>query len=115
MFKNRRDAAIKVADSLFAAEFAIDAALARAAELNGAMVTARCEANVSALLGQDAFEVAASTFAALAQARAGIVETHKRLSEAQIKMGLRTVAMGDTQDKEGSWALAEPAPLRAVG
>lgn len=99
MLKNRRDAAMKVADSLFAAEEAIDAALARAAELSGAMVTARRHANISAIVGQDAFEVAASTFAALAQARAGIVETHKRLSETQIQVGLRTISIGDEGTK----------------
>lgn len=95
MLKDRREAAFKVAESLFAAEEAIDAALARAAELNGNMVTARASANLSALVGQDAFEVSAAAFAALARARCDIVETHKRLSEAKIQVGLRTVAIGD--------------------
>jgi len=114
MFKNRRDAAIKVADSLFAAEDAIDAALARAAEFNSTLVQARTQAQVSALVGQDAFEVAVSTYAALARARADIVETHKRLSEAKIQIGLRTVSMGDNYPKPPE-ALDRPARLRAVG
>ena len=95
MLKQRREAAIKVAESLFATEEAIDAALARAAELNGMMVTARSDAGLSALVGQDAFEVSAAAFAALARARCDIVETHKRLSEAKIQVGLRTLAVGD--------------------
>jgi hypothetical protein len=95
MLRDRRSAAIKVAKSLFAAEEAIDLALARAAELNGAMVTARSDAKLSALVGQDAFEVSASAFAALARARCDIVETHKRLDEAKIQVGLRTMAWGD--------------------
>jgi len=95
MLKKRRDAAMRVAESLFAAEDAIDAALARAAELNGILVTARTDAQLSALVGQDAFEVAASAFAALARARGDIVETHKRLSETQVQVGLRTIAFGD--------------------
>lgn len=99
MLKARRDAAMKVAASLFAAEEAIDAALARAAELNSTMATARNEARVSALIGQDAFEVAASAFAALARARCDIVETHKRLTEAKIQIGLRTVSVGDAGPK----------------
>lgn len=99
MLKSRREAAIKVAESLFAAEEAIDAALARAAELNGNMVTARTDARLSALVGQDAFEVSASAFAALARARGDIVETHRRLSEAKIQVGLRTVSMGDELPK----------------
>lgn len=97
MLKDRRSAAIKVAQSLFAAEAAIDLALARAAELNGNMVTARSEANLSALVGQDAFEVSAAAFAALARARCDIVETHRRLSEAKIQVGLRTIAVGDDE------------------
>jgi hypothetical protein len=113
MFKERRDAATKVVASLYAAEDAIDAALARAAELNGALVTARTDAKLSALVGQDAFEVAASTFAALARARADIVETHKRLSETKIQVGLRAVAIGDSVPKPPS-ALAEVPHLQAV-
>ena len=95
MFKERRAAALKVAESLFAAEEAIDAALARVAELNGTLAIARTEAKLSAVVAQDAFEVAASTFAALARARCDIVETHKRLGDAQIQIGLRTVSFGD--------------------
>lgn len=99
MLKDRRNAALKVAQSLFAAEEAIDAALARAAELSGNIVTARNEAKVSALVGQDAFELSAAAFAALARARGEIVETHKRLSETKIQIGLRTIAWGDELPK----------------
>jgi hypothetical protein len=95
MLKDRRNAAQKVAESLFAAEEAIDAALARTAELTGAMVSARVDANLSALVAQDAFEVSASAVNALTRARGDIVETHKRLSAAQIQVGLRTVSFGD--------------------
>ena len=95
MLKARRDAAMKVAQSLFAAEEAIDIALAKVAEFNGTMVTARTEANLSAVVGQDAFEAAASVFAALARARCDIVETHRRLSETKDQIGLRTVSVGD--------------------
>ncbi len=114
MLKDRRSAAIKVAESLFAAERAIDIALARAAELNGNMVTARSEANLSAVVGQDAFEVSASAFAALARARCDIVETHKRLSEAKIRMGLRTLAVGDGTDKDPPFEMTDDRRLRVV-
>src|SRR4051794_18156594 len=95
MLKKRRDAAMKVAERLWAAEDAIDAALARAAELNGTLVSARSEADLSAVVVQDAFEVAAATFAALAKARGEIIETHRRLTETKNQVGLRTVAIGD--------------------
>ena len=99
MLKDRRNAAMKIAGSLLAVEDAIDAALARAAELNGAMVTARSEAKLSALVVQDAFEVSAAAFAALARARSDIVETHKRLSDTRNRVGLRTVNIGDLPPK----------------
>jgi len=114
MLKARRTAAIKVAESLWATEAAIDAALARAAELNGNMVTARGEANVSALVGQDAFEVSAAAFAALARARCDIVETHRRLSETKIQMGLRTVDIGDVPEKPGVLEELAERHLKAV-
>lgn len=95
MLKARRDAAMKVADSLFAAEDAIDAAFARVAELNGTLAMARSDAQLSAIVAQDAFELAASTLSVLAKARGEIVETHKRLSEAQVQIGLRAVSFGD--------------------
>jgi hypothetical protein len=114
MFKKRRDAAMKVAESLFAAEEAIDAAIARAAEFNCTLVTARTDAQLSALVGQDAFEVAAAAFASLAKARADIVETHKRLSEAKIQVGLRTISFGDSLPKPPKAELREGAHLQAV-
>lgn len=114
MLKDRRNAAIKVAESLWAAEAAIDAALARAAELNGNMVTARADANLSALVGHDAFEVSAAAFAALARARSDIVETHKRLSATKIQIGLRTLSMGDGPEKPGFLEEGENRHLKIV-
>jgi hypothetical protein len=114
MLKKRRDAAMKVAESLFAAEEAIDAAIARSAEFNCTLVTARTDAQLSALVGQDAFEVAAAAFAALAKARADIVETHKRLSEAKIQVGLRTVSIGDMVPKPAVTGAADARHLQAV-
>lgn len=114
MLNDRRTAAIKVAESLLAAEEAIDAALARAAELNGTMVTARTDANLSALVGHDAFELSVAAFAALARARCDIVATHKRLSETKIQVGLRTVAIGDLPPKEPEGERGEVRHLQAV-
>jgi len=108
MLKQRREAAMKVAECLFAAEEAIDAALARTAELNSKMVTARSEASLSALVCQDAFEVSAAAFAALARARCDIIETHKRLNETKIQIGLRTVGIGDGGDCPPSAKLDSP-------
>lgn len=95
MLKARREAAMKVADSLFSLEKAIDEALTRAAEFHGTLISARTDAKLSALVAHEAFETAASAFASLARARCDVVETHNRLSEAKDQIGLRTVAIGD--------------------
>mgnify|MGYP003579822505 CR=1 FL=1 len=95
MLRKRREAAAKVAAGLFAVEEAIDQALKRAAELNALMPGARTDANLSAVVGQDAFEGAAETFASLAKARHHIVQTHHRLEETKNRIGLRTE--GDPQ------------------
>jgi hypothetical protein len=113
MLNNRRTAALKVAECLYAAEDAIDVALARAAELTGAMVTARTDANLSALVGQDAFEVSAAAVSTLTRARGELVETHKRLTNAKIQVGLRTLAVGD-MGKPPSAELEDGLHLRSV-
>ena len=99
MLMKRRNAAVKVARELFALERAIDAALVQAAELSAVMPTATAEANLSAIVIQDAFEGSAATFAALAQARRHVIETHHRLTETKIQIGLRTLSFGDGNDK----------------
>ena len=113
MLKTRRKAAEQVAESLFAAEKAIDAALARAASLNETMVNASAEANLSSLVGQEAFEVTSAAFFTLAKARGEIVEAHRRLSETQIEIGLRTYSFGDLVPKPPK-EQGELGALRAV-
>jgi hypothetical protein len=114
MLKARRDAAMKVAESLFAAEDAIDAALARAAELNAAIVTARRDANLSAMVGHDAFEMTASAFAALARARCDIIESHKRLDEAKTQIGLRVMSVGELGKPPAEAGHQKSSHLQAV-
>lgn len=95
----RIEAAQQVADRLFAAEVAIDAALTAAAELNAVIPVARTRANISAVVGQCAVESAAGTLSALVNARRYIVDTHNRLKETQDQIGLRTVSFGGGTDK----------------
>jgi hypothetical protein len=99
MLNKRKEAAMKVARSLWAAEDALDAALAKAAELSGALVSARVDANLSAIVAQDAFEGAAAALATITRARGELVETHRRLTAAKIQIGLRSLAVGDTDTK----------------
>ena len=102
MLKERREIAQSVADQLFAAEAAIDAAIAATATLTGMMPSVRGSAGLSALIGQDALMEASQTCAALVQARGSIVATHKALSVAQKQMGLGAVAFGGLVTKPPS-------------
>lgn len=83
-----------VAARLHAAEAAIDAALAETAQLAALLPAARAEAYLSAVTGQKAFDGAAASIGALAEARARIVDTHNALAALARKMGLETVAVG---------------------
>ncbi len=99
MLKQRRDAAQQLAHRLFETEKAIDEAISKMADLAGYMPVARNNANLSAVVGQDAMSHAAQTLATLVGARGEIVETHNRLAETQIQIGLREMAVGSGNDK----------------
>lgn len=99
MPKQRLEIARQVADQLFAAEAAIDTALAQTATLTGLMPAVRADARLSALMGQGALERAIEAVSALGQARRSIVEAHKELSITQKQMGLGTVNFGGLVDK----------------
>lgn len=90
----RRAVAQDVADRLFAAEQAIDVAIAKTAELTGYMPTARVEAGLACEVGQEALEYAAESFSTLVRARAQIIASHRELNAAKDNIGLRTVSFG---------------------
>jgi hypothetical protein len=110
MLNKRRSAAQEVANRLMAAEEAIDAALAAVAELQGYLPVARCEANLAACVGQEAFEGAAETMSSLIRARRNIVDTHHHLAETKDQIGLRAVALGGLGQK----AELNPGGLKVV-
>lgn len=94
MLKQRRLAAETVAEALFAAERAIDAAIASTAALAGLIPEQRQQANLSAMIGQDALMTTIQTMGALGAAREGIVTTHRHLTTAQRDIGLSAVSFG---------------------
>lgn len=98
----------QIADQLFAAEAAIDGALSAVATLTAMLPNARIEANLSAVVGQGVFDRSCQTIAALTEARRGIVETHRELTDVQRKVGLGAVALGGV-DKPGE--NGEPVPI----
>ena len=89
-----------LAARLYAAEAAIDQALSETAFLAAALPSARAEAYLSAVTGQRAFDGAAASFGALAEARSHLVQTHTTLAALARKLGLDTLAVGPL-DKPG--------------
>lgn len=71
-----------VATRLLATEEAIDTAIACAAGLVGYMPVARQGTQVSAAVGQPAFEQVIATMSMLGEARRRIVEAHQSLAES---------------------------------
>ena len=116
MLKQRRMAHDQVAAGLFDAEAAIDAALNKTAALTAVIPAARAGAGLSALFGQDALERLSETIAALAQARRGIVETHKELAVVKTQIGLGAVVMGgdDGEKPPVNNVTAEAANVRPL-
>jgi len=97
----RRIMANQVAEKLFETEVAIDGALTKLAGLAGLLPRARMESNISAVVGQSAFESIARSLTALTEARREIVDTHHRLVEMQNAVGLRGLAFGGGEKPEG--------------
>ncbi|MEI6485986.1 MAG: hypothetical protein WCO11_06935 [Sphingomonadales bacterium] len=91
MLKERRLAANKIAEQLFAAEAAINAAVSAVAQLTAVMPMAAQEANLAACIGQDALMNAMSTCQQLIEARSRIIATHAALRSAQTQIGLDAV------------------------
>ena len=80
--------------SLITAERAIDTAFKATAQLAADMSHARLEANISAVVGQDAFDEICETLASLGRSRAALVRTHGRLDDVRTQIGCRTIAAG---------------------
>lgn len=97
-----------LAARLYAAESAVDSALAEVASLTAALPRARSDAYLSAVAGQKVFDSAAASVAALAEARSHLVQTHCALAALARKLGLDALAIGPA-DKPGD----EPGRDRA--
>lgn len=90
----------RIAAQLYAAETAVDLALAETAGLAARLPGARAQAYLSATTGQKAFESVAQSICALAAARAHLVQTHNTLGALARALGLDALAIGPV-DKPG--------------
>lgn len=97
---SRTDLGERLAQRLYAAEAAIDRALAEAAELAAFLPRARAEAMIAATTGQAAFESSAAAIAALAAARGHVAHTHRTLDALGRRMGIDVSATGPMDKPE---------------
>ena len=88
MLKERRHAVTTVAEALWEAEAAIDAALSKTAALTGSIPEVTKSARLCTEVGQNAMERASQILMSLTEARRAIVETHKELTVAQHQIGM---------------------------
>lgn len=80
----------QVANKLIATEHAVDGALAEAAELMSAMITARKDVNASLVFADDCQVKLMDAIKALSEARTAMVGVHHELYEAKLRLGIRT-------------------------
>jgi uncharacterized protein YjcR len=113
MRTNRMVATQEVANQLFAAEAAIDVAIAEAAKLSALMPQARVNANLSAVVGQEAMSEASNTLCNLIQARSDIVKTHNALDAVKCEIGLRAMSMGGAVNKGAADRVLEVVAIAA--
>ncbi len=114
MLNQRLSAAKSVATDLFTFETALDQAIVAGSKLSSQIIGARFDANLSAVLGQDAIEGVMRTLTTIAAARRELIETHHRLKDVADEIGLRTVSFGDGLKGPASAVHQESSPLRSV-
>jgi hypothetical protein len=90
----RRRLGADLAERLWSAEQAVDAALGEAAALIALLPQARRQAALAATVAQPAFSAAADSVAALAKARGDLVEAHRTLAALARRLGLDALAAG---------------------
>ena len=95
MLNARLSAAKKVATSLFSTEVEIDSAVVSTAGLIVTVIEARAEANLPAIIGQDALDSLGEAVTCLLRSRKQVVEAHKGLEIAREQIGLGAISWGD--------------------
>lgn len=90
----RADIAREVAQHLFTAEDALDAAIRDFARLTAELMEARSRMGLAATVGTEVISRGAAVQAALALARAEAAAMHAALADVKDGVGLRNVAIG---------------------
>ncbi len=85
----------QMAEKLYAAERAVDVAVAEIGDLSALMTRGRMDHNLAAVVGQEALELVAKCGGRLTRARRALVEGHKQMARDARSMRIAwTVASG---------------------
>lgn len=77
---DRNELGRQMAEKLYAAERALDAALAEVGDLSALMTRGRMDHGIAAVVGQEALEHVAKCGGTLTKARRALVEGHKQMA-----------------------------------
>ena len=97
----------RVANKLVSTEAAVDAAIVEVGEMMAELLQARKDLNLSATFGHDVSVKGADAMQALIAARTAMVDAHAQLDESRLRLGLRTLMVGDIKPED-----AGPTGLR---
>ena len=103
----------RVAKKLFTTEAAVDGAMVEAAELLSEMLKARKDVNVSLVFADDVQVKMMEAIKALSEARTAMVGVHNELSEAKLRLGIRTKM--EWEEKPAQASAQTATTLREVG
>lgn len=83
-----------VANQLWTAENAVDAAMVEASKLMTDLMQARQDLRLAATVADPAYAKIAEAIATLSSARTALVDAHHELDEAKLRIGVRTKLIG---------------------
>lgn len=97
---NKVEVVKSVAEKLFAAEEAVDAAMVRNTQLLESIITGRRELNVAATTAELAQTRVAEAIAALSDARRAVMAAHAGLKNVQVRLGVGDEEFGPMDKPE---------------
>jgi hypothetical protein len=97
MLNQRLTAARAVAGDLLKFEKALDEAISSGSLLSSCLVTARMDAKLSAVIGQDALDGVIRSLSTIVAARSELVAAHHHLKTVADEIGLRTISFGEVK------------------
>ena len=89
----------QMAEKLYAAERAVDVALAEIGDLSALMTRGRMDHGIAAVVGQEALEHVSKCGGTLTKARRALVEGHKQMARDAKAMRIAWAALGGPESK----------------